>query len=162
VIPSKFADVNNRFGSPHYSILLLVFLSAGVAATLAFIGATGYAVLFSLGTFLWGGAYVVPMLAAAIFPFVRKDLVPALPGFLKKKILGVTVVTIISVVGVVLSIFEDYLYLANPALNVISISAILGVLGIVILAVLIYYSSVAYHKRHGIDIRQAFKEIPPE
>jgi hypothetical protein len=72
------------------------------------------------------------------------------------------VVTIISVVGVVLSIFEDYLYLANPALNVISISAILGVLGIVILAVLIYYSSVAYHKRHGIDIRQAFKEIPPE
>ncbi len=162
VIPSRFADVNSRFGSPHYSILLLVFLSAGVAALLAFIGSTGYAVLFSLGTFLWGGAYVVPMLAAAIFPFIKKDLVQGLPGFLKYKIGGVTVVTLISALGVALSLWEDGLYLSNPALNIISINAVLGVAGIVIFAVVIYYASVAYHKGRGIDIRQAFKEIPPE
>jgi amino acid transporter len=159
VIPSKFADVNSRFGSPHYSIVLLILLSAFVSAIVEL---TSYSSIFSLGTFLWGAAYLIPMLAAAIFPFIRKDLVDALPGFLKAKVAGITTLTMISLVGVALSIWEDYLFVQNPALLTISTGAILTIVAIVVLGFVVYYSSLYYHKSHGIDIRLAFKEIPPE
>lgn len=159
VIPSKFADVNSRFGSPHYAIALLIAFSVAISYT---VEVTSYSTLFSLGTFLWGAAYLIPMLAAAVFPFVKPELVDALPKFLKFKLGGVTTLTLISLLGVLLSLWEDYLFVSNPNLVVISTSAVLTIVGIVIFAVVVYFASVAYHKSHGIDIRQAFREIPPE
>jgi amino acid transporter len=159
LIPAKFADVNTKFASPHYAILLLIVFSVFIAAITEL---TSYSSLFSLGTFLWGGAYIIPMLAAAAFPFIKKDLVNALPGFLKYKIAGVTTLTIISIVGVLLSLWEDYLFVSNPYLLAISTNAILTVVAIIVFGFAVYYASVAYHKRQGLDIRRAFKEIPPE
>jgi hypothetical protein len=34
-------------------------------------------------------------------------------------------------------------------------------LGIVVGCIIVYYASVSYHKKHGLDIELAFKEIPP-
>ncbi len=48
-----------------------------------------------------GAAYIVPRLAAAVFPFVKKDLFAQAPGWVAKKVGGVPLVTIIGLVVVV-------------------------------------------------------------
>jgi hypothetical protein len=51
----------------------------------------------------------------------------------------------------------------NPALSgPTSVSAMLLLPGLVVAGVVIYFISRAVQRRRGIDIGQAFSEIPPE
>ena len=70
VIPSKFADVNSRFASPHWSILLLIFFSGLITGLVEL---TSYSTLFSRHL-LWLVAYIVPCAATAAFPYLKKDM----------------------------------------------------------------------------------------
>jgi hypothetical protein len=57
--------------------------------------------------------------------------------------------------------YIGYLALINP-LIVVPTSTGAGIaLGIVIGCLVVYYASVYYHKKHGLDIELAFHEIPP-
>jgi len=53
------------------------------------------------------------------------------------------------------------LALINPLIVVPTLTGAGIALGIVIGCFIVYYASVYYHKKHGLDIELAFHEIPP-
>ena len=159
VIPSKFADVNERFHTSILSIVAIMALSVVVLAAYLFLG---WSSAFTLGTVLWGFSFVIPSLALVAFPYVKKDLFEQAPGFVKAKVASIP---LISIVGLITAIsFAGIAYIAyiTPA-DVVPTTFGFEVTGIVvILGFAIYFASWSYHKREGLDISLALKQIPPE
>jgi hypothetical protein len=104
----------------------------------------------------------VPGIATTIFPFTKKkDLLDAAPGWMRKKIGSVPVISILGLLTTIAFFYIGYLALANSLIVVPTLAGGAIALGIVVGCIVIYYASVSYHKKHGLDIELAFKEIPP-
>jgi amino acid transporter len=168
IIPAKIADVNERFHSPHVAALVIGILSI-LAETLYWYGPgllTGYldsAVAVEV-------AYMIPGIAAFLFPFIKKDtykrLVKPLPGWLSAEIGGWPLVSVCGLAVAVLWGFgiytelvpvTSYTYLGS-SLAFALVATVVPIIG----ALILYETSKAYHKKHGIDLSMVFKEIPPE
>lgn len=169
VIPTRLSIVSDRFHSPQYAALVV-----GVVGII-----TEY--LYWYGPSLLTGylnsaiavdvAYMIPGIAAFLFPFVKKDLynrtVKPLPGWLSATVGGWPLVSISGLAVTVIwafGIFTElvpvtaYTYLGASIYNAIAIVLIPSVL-----AIILYEGMRAYYKRkNNIDIGLAFKEIPPE
>ena len=159
VLPTKFADVSHRFHTAYVSVAVIVVLGAILTYLYAYLGYSSY---FTMGSVLWGAAYVVPGLALAVFPFVKKDLFAQAPGWVSKKVAGIPIV---SVVGIGVAIGFSYVAevaFTNPLITLVSIDSELLVLGIVVIGFAIYFLSYFYHKGKGMNLEMALKEIPPE
>jgi basic amino acid/polyamine antiporter, APA family len=169
VIPSRLSVVSDRFHSPQYAALVV-----GVVGII-----TEY--LYWYGSSLLTGylnsaiavdvAYMIPGIAAFLFPFVKKDLynrlVKPLPGWLSATVGGWPLVSIAGLAVTLIwafGIFTElvpvtaYTYLGASIYYAIAIVLIPSVLAIVL-----YEGMRAYYKRKSkVDIGLAFKEIPPE
>lgn len=116
-------------------------------------------------------AYLIPGIAAFLFPFIKRDmynrLVKPLPGWLSAEPGGWPLVSIaglavaaIWVFGIFTELYPvtSYTYLGASILDAVAIVVIPA-----IIAVVLYEGMRSYHsKRDGIDIATVFKEIPPE
>jgi amino acid transporter len=158
IIPTKFADVGRRFHTPHVAISAITILAVILLGLYAF---TSWPTAFTIGTFLWGVAYVVPALATIVVPYTKKDLLEQAPEFMRKKVAGVPLVTILGILCTISFAYMGYIAYTNPLITSPTISGLGIAAGIVILAFIVYFGSVAYHKGRGLDIGMAFKEIPP-
>ncbi len=158
IIPTKFADVGRRFHTPHVAIGAITVLAVILLGLYAF---TSWPTAFTIGTFLWGVAYIIPALATIVFPFTKKDLLEQAPEFMRKKVAGVPLVTILGVLCSISFAYMGYIAYTNPLITSPTISGLAIAAGIVIGAFVVYFASVAYHKRRGLDTSMAFKEIPP-
>jgi amino acid transporter len=158
IIPTKFADVSERYHTPHVAIGAMTVMSIILLGLYAF---TSWPTAFTIGTFLWGVAYVIPALATIIFPYTKKDLLEQAPEFMRKRIAGVPLVTILGILCSASFAYMGYIAYTNPLITSPTLSGLGIAAGIVIAAFIVYYASVAYHKSHGLDIEMAFKEIPP-
>ena len=162
LIPTKFADVNKRLHTPHFAIAAMTVMSVIVLLLYTF---TSWPSAFTLGTFLWGIAYVVPALAMIVFPFTKKDLLEQAPEFMRKKIAGIPTVSVLGALCAVSFAYMGYILYTNPLVAMVTGSPTLSgveiAVGILIGCFIVYYASYAYHKAHGLDMGMAFKELPP-
>jgi len=162
LIPTKFADVNKRMHTPHVAIGAMTVLSVIVLGLYAF---TSWASAFTLGTFLWGIAYVVPALATIVFPYTKKDLIEQAPEFMRKKLAGIPIVSILGALCAISFAYMGYILYTNPLVAMVAgsptVSGVEIAVGILVGCFIVYYLSYAYHKSHGLDIGMAFKELPP-
>jgi amino acid transporter len=159
ILPSKFSDVSDRFHTAYLSIAVIVVL--GVALTYLY-AVLGYSTYFTLSSVLWGAAYVMPGLALAAFPFLKKDLFAQAPGWVAKKVGGVPLVSMVGVaVAVGFAYVADQAY-TNPIITAANSASEEVAVGLVAAGFIIYFSSKVYRKRNGIDIGMALREIPPE
>jgi amino acid transporter len=159
VLPSKFADVSERFHTAYLSVGVIVVL--GIALTYLY-EYLGYSTYFTMGSVLWGAAYVIPGLALAAFPFVKKDLFAQAPGWVAKKVGGFPVVSIIGIaVAVGFAYVAEKAY-TNPAITAATSASEELAVGLVIAGFVIYIASDAYHRSRGMNLDMALKEIPPE
>jgi APA family basic amino acid/polyamine antiporter len=158
VIPTKFADVNKRFRTPHYAII-----ATGIVAVilLTLFSVPGYAPAFAVSTFIQLAAWTVIALTVAVFPYVRKDLLELAPPFMRKRVAGIPAISMIGIVTMILFALVSAEELINPLVTPSATLAAELIVPIVILGFVIYYASVAYHKGRGVDMQLAFKEIPP-
>ena len=159
VLPTRFAEVSHRFHTAYLSVAVIVVLGALLTYLYAYLG---YSTYFTMGSVLWGVAYVVPGLALAVFPFVKKDLFAQAPGWVSKKIGGLPIV---SVIGVVVAIGFAYVAeqaYSNPAITAANSASEELAVGIVIAGFVIYFASYFYHKSKGMDLGMVLREIPPE
>jgi amino acid transporter len=159
VIPSKFADVNQRFHTPYLSVIAIVVI--GVILSFLY-SILGYSTLFTMGSLVWGVSYIVPGLALTVFPYVKKDLFSQAPGWVAKKVAGIPVVSIVGVLTVIGFGYVGYVGYSNAAFAVPNAFGYELYTSLIIVGFLIYFASRAYHKSRGLDISQALKEIPPE
>jgi len=168
ILPAKLADVSERFHSPHYAALVIGIFSM-MAAWLYWYGAgllTGYldsAIAVEV-------AYMIPGIAAFLFPFIKKDmykkLVKPLPGWLSVEIGGWPLVSICGLAVTILWGFGIYTELV-PVTAYTYLGSSLGFAGAftvvpIICALILFEAARMYHKKQGLDIMMIFKEVPPE
>jgi amino acid transporter len=160
VLPTKMADVSDRFHTPVVAILFIALIS-----WLGLIASLYYGIIFANMNFtlVYTIALAIGGLTGALFPFVRKPMYEKSP-IARYKIGGLPLITI---VGVITFFFFTYLAYAaglNPAVGGPTTPyALTTALLAFILAGALYYASRAYHKaKDGIDISLAFREVPPE
>jgi len=103
----------------------------------------------------------VPALATIVIPFTKKDLLEQAPEFMRKKVVGIPIVTVLGVLCSISFAYMGYIAYTNPLITSPTLSGLEISVGILIACFIVYYASLAYHKQRGLDIEMAFKELPP-
>jgi len=159
VIPTRFADVNDRFHSPHVAIGAITGLSVIMLILYSF---TSWPTVMTIGTVLWDAAYIIPALGAVAFAYVKRDLLNQAPSFMGRKVFGIPVLAILGLLCALGFVDIGYTAFTNPLISVPTVAGIAIAVGLIVFAGVVYFISVQYHKRAGLDIGMAFKVIPPE
>jgi APA family basic amino acid/polyamine antiporter len=160
IIPSQFANVNSR-GVPWITVLFygaIAYVSLYASIYTKFLSYLTYS---NLG---WWIAVAVVMFAAAVFPFRKKEIFNSSPSLVRKKVGSIPVLTIVGVVGGLLSLFVSYTTVLpsyNSGLSIQS-SYVGTILAIFAVALIIYLASYAYNRHRGIPVDLLTKELPPE
>lgn len=156
VAPDKLGEVNERYHTPHWAIVVSV------------IGALCWLYLFAFTTLLgpvsgfFGFAltFVAVSVWAVLFPFVRKtqfensSIAFRVGGFPTLSLLGI--IACIFVLPIFVQLLSDTALTPNPTITVQG--AAIGV----IIALVWFYSYRAYRKSRGVDIDERYAEIPIE
>ncbi len=153
-LPSRISNVNQRFGSPAIAFgisLIVSVVLVGIAAynyTTSSLGA-GTNPLF--GAILASMIYFIIVGLSAVVHAMKKEV-----GYMKV-VLGLAGLLNMGVFG-----FLSYQFLSNQSVWAINSITISFILGSVVLGAIAFGGSYYYHKRRGVDITLAYKEIPPE
>lgn len=158
IIPTKMAEVSKRYRTPHFSVLAVTVMAILVLALIAF---TSFPTVETLGAVIWEVAFCVPAIATVIFPIRKKELLASAPGFMRKSIGGVPLISIIGGLTALGFGYFGYLAFVNPLITTPTLIGEVTTIGIVVACFAIYFVSSVYHKRRGVDMQMAFKEIPP-
>jgi amino acid transporter len=160
VIPSGFADISERFHTPVKANII-----ASIGA-IVFLVASAYNFL---GTYVnsivaWTSVYLIVMLTATVFPFIKKATFDSFPPPANKKVGGFPAMSIAGILGTIAILVVFYELYASPVVGVSSgsiLSSFIVVL-VYIIGFAIYYGAKVYNKKQGIDLAFVFREIPPE
>jgi amino acid transporter len=159
VLPDRAAEVSEKRKVPIYSLILMllpaVALSAVYAYNSTFVTYTYDATLVIAVTFLFSAIAVV------LLPFIKKDLWQASPAS-RIRILGVQVVPVAGWVTIGLLGFNLYEWFSNASYGINYKPSLLFMLGMYVLAVVVYAVAYLVRKRQGIDLSLINKEIPVE
>jgi APA family basic amino acid/polyamine antiporter len=161
VIPSKFASISDRFGTPVFTTLVLWIVSEIVLLVLLF-QSTALGIWLNAAVGVPMG-YAPALFAAMLFSRRRKDLFESSPGMVRYKIGGVYAITILGAIAGIgflafvafAVIFPQIGYPATP--SNIGFMILIYLFGLVV-----YYAGKYYRRSKGIDIELAFRQIPPE
>jgi amino acid transporter len=150
--PEKVAEVNDRFHSPHYAILLTTI--GGLVGVFICHGGAWTAALET--TMLYIFAVMFGCMAAAVTPYVRREVYER---SIMWEIGGVPLMTIAGILGFggnFLLLFIAGAGLLKEGLTDMMIAAVWMSLGLILF--LAYY---AYNIRRGVDVKTIYTEIPP-
>lgn len=160
IIPSKFSQISDRFRSPTYAVVLI--------AAINIISLVVYTYESATFTSLVSGSYLgfvlmflIVILTGAVFPFAKKELYDKSPA--DRRVAGVPVITIIGIVAAIFYVILAYFFISDPLYGA-NVPIVYEAIAIaIIVPALIFGGSYSYRKaRQGINILQAFKQIPPE
>lgn len=149
--PKFLADVNRRFSTPHWSILLTAIASA-LLVFLAAVNPWIYAI--SVVTMIIVRWLLVSW-AAMLLPYLRPRAFES--GF-TGKLGGIPIVTIVGFIGGVAMTWLLITAIGEVASDPISFWWFVGW---IVFATLVFIGYAAYNKSKGIDVEKIFKEIPP-
>lgn len=158
LLPSKFADVSDRFHTPVLSIFVNWII--GFAVFVAFTFYAAYLGFFT--TAAWDTTLVtvsVLCLAAALLP-LRKSLWANSP-VRKYQIGGIPIVSIGGVLGLFYNGLAVYAFTFTPILG-FGLPSTLLLVATFIIPFALYWVIRGIRKRQGIDIGMIFQSIPPE
>lgn len=169
IIPSKFSEVSDRFHAPQYAALVVGIV--GIVGEYLYWYGPGLLTGYLNSAIAVDVAYMIPGIAAFLFPFIKRDmynrLVKPLPGWLSAELGGWPLLSICGLAVTVIWAFGIFTTLV-PVTSLTYLGAsIADGLAIVIIpaiiAVALYEGMRSYHRRKdGIDIATIFVEIPPE
>jgi amino acid transporter len=160
-LPSKFGDVSERFHSPVWAttawavlalIVVYIFNYKPSWQTPILLGGTTTGVLV-LG---------VTAMAAALFPYRSKTIYAAAPAPVRRTLFGLPLVTIVGAIAAVLSFAMVIFGLTKKELGLENTTAQVLILGAFGTGVAIFYGWRIWQSRRGVDVRLAFRELPPD
>jgi len=158
VMPAKLAQLDRR-GSPIVAIAVILIASEVTNYLYYFTNIFRYLTYSMLGWFI---ATAIVCLAAAAFPFRRKDIFDAAPSICKNKIAGIPVISVLGVLGFFVSIAVAASTISPAYSGTLSYEYVVAILLTLVAGPVIYYASYYYQKRHGIPIELAHSQLPPE
>jgi amino acid transporter len=157
ILPDRFASVSERFHTPIFATVLVLIGGIIGAALMAGLGASNAE--FAYLTFdIFSFGFIIPAIAAVVFPYVRRDMFEA--NFSTKKF----VLPLLSWLGLGTGIYLIYsTYLAHTSGTLPFDNYALGLFGAIYsLGIVVYVVSYFWNKRRGLPLSLVFKEIPPE
>ena len=159
LLPNSLSKVSDRFHSPTIAVLLVGVVS-WIFVTLYTIGNfystwLNYSLIPAIG-------YMMPLIAAALFPWVKKDLFKRTVG----QFTSAAAITVVSLIGIV-AFATWFLSQSFPILTGVYIGSNLGYaygafITTIILGLIIYGYGRWHARSLGIDLKQVYSEIPPE
>jgi amino acid transporter len=159
LLPTAFSNLDRRFHSPRNAlglafVLAMVFVYLGNYTTLL-----NYLVYGTLG--LWATSTIVGI-AAAVFPYRRKDIFEKAPGIAKKMIGKVPLMALLGAITAVVSAFGAITSALPQFIGAPVNPFYLAAAGATVVIGIIYFVLVyIYNQRRGLDMTIAFREIPP-
>jgi len=147
--PEKMAEVNDRFHSPHYAILLTTiggFIGVGLCSLGSWVAAVDTTMLYIF-------AVMFGCLAAAITPYVRREVYER---SIMIEIAGIPVMTIAGIIG-----FGGNFLLCFVAAQAIPISHLFFLMCWMVVGLIIFLVYYAINIRRGVDVKTIYAEIPP-
>jgi amino acid transporter len=159
LLPSKFSEVNERFHTPVWSILA-TFVIAEVMLYIFTYFSQYMSGFFAVG---WDATLVettILCIAVALLP-LKKNLWDSSP-VKNWKLAGIPIISIVGIIGAYYNGYAVYLYSTSSAVGFAGTGGGWVVLGVGIIAFVLYGIVRAYRKSQGIDIDIVFREVPPE
>ena len=160
IAPRQLATVGERTHAPWVAAVLITAIAIGLLALYVFTSfftiVVNYIVIFSI-------AFWLASFAAILLPYRRRDIFEQAPEAVKRKILGVPVMTILGVFNLVLFTLILYSSFDTPAFSgPTGNRAIAFVVGIYVSGFVLYYIARGIRRQRGVDLDLLYKEIPPE
>ncbi len=159
IIPTTFSSVDQRFHVPRNAFLLVLLIAivyiyfAVYTTVLSFLS---YAILG-----MWTSTAIIGI-AAAVFPYRRKDIFEKAPALVQRKIGGLPLMTLFGAITALVAVFVALATvlpeITGAPVNPYYVSAIALTM---VVGLVIYVAAYYYNKRIGIDMHMGFKEIPP-
>jgi len=158
LLPSKFAEVNERWHTPVFNIMFT--FAVGWVTLMVFTYFSSY-VLFFFATG-WDTTLIeisLVCLAAMLLP-LRKVLWDASPA--KKYMIGaIPVISIAGLIGTFYNSLAVWIYSTTPAMG-FGLPSLLLTIVIFVVPFILYWIVRAIRRRQGINLDLIFREIPPE
>jgi amino acid transporter len=154
--PSKVADVNDRYHSPHWAIAVTAVVAVLVLALYAF---TTSLTIVS-GFFAFALSFAVVCIWGTIFPFVRREQFENSP--IAKYVAGIPLITITGLVGSIFSLFGLYRLTQDEVFTLDRGFAVIGAFVVVGVGAAWYLAATAYRRSQGVDVAARYREIPIE
>ena len=158
-IPASLAAVDDRHHSPYLAIIVTTIASAIITYASVFYNIS---ILFTYIAFLFAVLYAIVGLAGILFPFRRKDIFDASPDVVKKKVVGIPIISIIGTISVIASLFVGYSLLTPEFSGPFILQNFLVVLAVLAIPLVIYGITYTYYKSKGLPVDLAQRELPPE
>jgi amino acid transporter len=160
VIPSRLSTVGSRYGSPY----LVVAVATAISMTYAFLDyyTTVLSTVLSYSLLGWWIAVFIVALAGIVFPFRRRDIFDSSPTIVKIKLGGLPLVSLLGGMLAVIAAFLAYSVISPAYVGVLNATYVYAVIVLLLLGVVIFYISYAYHRRKGLSLDLAYREVPPE
>jgi amino acid transporter len=161
ILPTFMSEVNPRLRTPVWAAVGITVL-ANIMTYFAILGQGFFTVLAAVWYWILI-AFIVVSIVAIAFPFVKKDIYKAMP--IHAEIAGIPVLSILGCISLALLLAMIAVYVMAP-----DFAAVYGAITPVTLlataimygsAICIYFASRWYHRKKGIDLGLAFKQIPP-
>ena len=163
VISTWFSETHKKYHTPVRSVLAITVIGVFGIAVYTLI----FPVAFSYSNFTTGynTAWFFACLTATVFPFIKKDTFEAQPAYVKKRIAGVPVMTILGILGAISVIWMDYEVIINPSYAGIPVAlsniSLMILAAIFVIGLIFFFVAKAIQKSRGLDLSLVFKEIPP-
>jgi amino acid transporter len=112
--------------------------------------------------FAQAALYLLTMIAATTFPFLRKDPFNQNNSWATRKIGGLPLMSLFGGIGAAVLLMNCYFLFTDPAVSGYSLTSFLIIVVTYIFFIAAYFVIKAKRKRQGIDLNYVFQEIPPE
>jgi len=157
--PEKLTTVSDRFHTPVFATIVI----GCVVELLNYLN-----IYQGLGAYLLNViavmslAFIIVSIAAAIAPWRRPQLHSQGPGWARRRIAGVPVITLIAAVSALSWIFVIYVAFHTGFGGTLGVKPMLEAFTAPLIGVVYYLGARLYRRHQGMRFSQTFAEIPPE
>jgi len=156
LFPARLAYITERSRTPVY-IMIVMIIAACIWTYASLFYGTTLSTYMASTQFIISLAIILTMIGAIIFPMRMRRHFDQSPA---RKFRAYTAP--LAALGIAVNILIMYYLVTVPALAATTPQSEGLMVGIFAVGIIYYYVVSAYRKSTGLDIRQAFKEIPPD
>ena len=158
ILPLGLSKTSKK-GVPYYAVLLYGLV------TVIFVVLAVYTSILSFYAYAIFGFYfstTIVLIAGALFPFRRKEIFEASHRYVKARVAGIPVITIVGIVGAIFT-FITMVVTVLPAYTgfPIRLDYFAPIIIMLLFSTFLYFGSYFYQKSHGLPVELIGKEIPP-
>ncbi len=156
LFPAKLVHITEKTRTPVYIMVIMIIAACAWTYGVLFYGST-FSTYMASTQFIISLAMILTMIAAVVFPLKMKTHFDQTPA---RKYRMVTIP--LAIIGILVNLLIMYYLVTVPALLAVTPQSEGLMIGIMVAGLAYYYAVYAYRRSTGINISQAFKEIPPD